>query len=408
MKIRSDIARLACLLIVIMLAACDGLTPATPTSAPTAAALPPTAAPTASPIPPTATPTDTPVPTPEDTPTPSAISYGPNEFPAQINPLTGLPVTDPQLLERRPLSVKVQIFPRGQRPPMGVSQADIVYDYYQNNGMTRFHAVFYSQDAEQVGPIRSARLFDSNVVRMYKSVLAFGGADRRIMSVFLSSEFADRLVVENSFNCPPMCRIDPNGYNFLVTNTSELSKYITTKGVSNDRQDLNGTTFHSTVPEGGSPATQIFVRFSISAYARWDYDAAQARYLRSQDTAESASWDDSVYAPMIDKNNGQQLVTDNIIVLFLPHKLVYRSASGTSEIVNIDMLGSGPAFGIRDGLAYQLTWSRADKTALVQLALPDGSPYPLKPGVTWYEVIGQSSPYQDTGNGIWRFQFSIP
>lgn len=394
-------------LLVFFLSACTGIGVDRPTATPTLPASPPTLTATPTPIPPTVTPS------PSETATPTAtatvpVVYGPENFPASINPLTGLPVNDPALLERRPLSVKVQIFPRGQRPPWGVSLANIVFDYYQNNGMTRFHAIFYGQDANQVGPIRSGRLFDSHVVTMYKSALAFGGADQRILKVFLSSDFADRLVFEGSHNCPPMCRIDPNGFNFLVADTAELSKYITTKGVSNTRQDLDGMSFDTLPPAGGRPGVQVFVRHSISAYNRWDYDPNSARYLRFQDTIEAGDAQGEVFDAMIDKLTGQQVAADNVVILYLPHAFAYKSKSTPNEIVDIQLMGTGWAYAYRDGQMYEARWNRPNKESVLFLTFPDGSLYPYKPGNTWYEVVGQSSQLTDLGNGGWRYVFSFP
>ncbi|MEN6393468.1 MAG: DUF3048 domain-containing protein, partial [Anaerolineaceae bacterium] len=243
----------------------------------------PTGIPTNTPVPPTDTPTSVP---PTITPTVPPQDYGPVNFPAEVNPLTGLIVTDPTRLDRRPLAVKIQIFPRSDRPPMNLSLADIVYDYYQNNGMTRFHAIFYGNDAQQVGPIRSARLLDISLIRMYKSIFAFAGADKRVLNKLYGTEFYDRLVVEGSANCPPMCRLDQNAENFLVADTLEMGKFIVGKGVDNSRQNLDGMTFKTEAPANGQPAVKIFNRYSISAYSRWDYDSASGRYLRFQDTQE--------------------------------------------------------------------------------------------------------------------------
>ena len=71
---------------------------------------------TPSPIPPTETVTATLEPTttgtPEPTSTAQPVIYGPTNFPDGINPLTGLQVADPDLLERRPIAVKINIVPR--------------------------------------------------------------------------------------------------------------------------------------------------------------------------------------------------------------------------------------------------------------------------------------------------------
>ena len=130
----------------------------------------------------TPTPTDTPTPAPTETPTPTATpnypegGLGPSEFPGNVNPLTGLEMENPGMLERRPLLVKVENLPRSHRPQFGLSFSDIVYEYYTEEGTTRMAALFLGQDAETVGPIRSARFFDDQLIRMYKAVFAFGSA----------------------------------------------------------------------------------------------------------------------------------------------------------------------------------------------------------------------------------------
>jgi len=199
-------------------------------------------------------PTSTPIPSPTENQILKKTAENTTE---NINPLTGLPVDDPSLLDRRPIAVKVQIFPRGQRPPWGISLADIVYDYYQNNGITRLTAIFYGNDAEQVGPIRSARLFDADIIKTYKSIFVFGLADWRIYQHLNRSSFADRLVVEKYGICPPLCRIDPEGYNHLVVDTEGLTKYADENGIPNDRQELDGMHFNLTPPVNGESAEHI-------------------------------------------------------------------------------------------------------------------------------------------------------
>ncbi|HUV27389.1 MAG TPA: DUF3048 domain-containing protein, partial [Anaerolineales bacterium] len=121
--------------------------------------------PTATKSPPTATATL--VPTPSATPLFPEEGYGPDNFPNNVNPLTGLFVDNERFLDKRPVAVKINIVPRtSTRPPWGLTDADIVFDYYQNNGYTRFHTIFYGQDAELAGPIRSARFPDHFLIRM--------------------------------------------------------------------------------------------------------------------------------------------------------------------------------------------------------------------------------------------------
>jgi hypothetical protein len=398
------------LLATVLISACTGGAPS-PTAVidtATVTLAPPPATDTLTPLPPTDTPEPSPTATATEIPPTAPVVYGPSNFPPDVNPLTGQIVADITLLERRPLAVKVQMFPRGQRPPWGVSLANIVYDYYQNFGLTRFHAIFYGEDAEIVGPIRSARLLDLQLVNMYKTIFAFGSAEQRTYSKLFGTEFAPRLVVEGKAKCPPMCRLEPNTYNYLVTNTSELETYAEQQGVDNVRQNLDGMSFAAVPPANGQIGQQVFVRHSISAYHNWSYDLASGRYLRSQDTQEANDLQSEAYAPLTDRLNGQQIAADNVVVLIATHKYAFGSQPGPNEVIEIMLSGSGPAYAFRDGQVYQVTWNRPATNSVLFLTLPDGTPYAFKPGNTWFEVIGKSSKITNEPAGTWRYQHAIP
>lgn len=407
------------LICAALLAALSDCAPGGPAPAPAASAtaIPPTPTarptftpePEASPTPePQAGPTLLPTAAAPENPAPAAVVYGPRDFPANVSPLTGLTAADPALLERRPLAVKVQMFPRGQRPPWGISQADLVFDYYQNFGLTRLHAIFYSQDVEQVGPVRSARLLDVELVKMYKTIFAFGSAEQRTYSKLFNQAFADRLVVEGNANCPPLCRVEPDSYNYLLANTAELGRYVAGKGVDNSRQDLRGMSFNSAAPDGGMPVGQLFTRFSISSYNYWNYDSASGRYLRFQDVQEAMDSASEAFEPLVDRANGQQIAADNVVVLIVPHQYVFNTHPGPSEVVEILLSGSGPGIALRNGLAYQVNWNRPSADAVVSLTFPDGTPFPLQPGVTWFEVLGKTSKIDSSVPGILRIIHAIP
>ncbi|HEX6305883.1 MAG TPA: DUF3048 domain-containing protein, partial [Anaerolineales bacterium] len=193
--------------------------------------------------------TETPAATQEE------VAYGP-EFPKNINPLTGLEISDPSLLERRPIAVKVVNYPRYVRPQAGLSLADIVYEYYLERGITRFIALYYGNDAEKVGPIRSGRFFDEHIFTMYEAFFVFGNADKRVIDHFmdLGRSVIDRFVLEQpedtKRSCSPglyvpLCRDrEIVSYNNMFTNTQALSEFMNARGTDNSRQNLNGMIFN--------------------------------------------------------------------------------------------------------------------------------------------------------------------
>ena len=347
---------------------------------------------------PTSTPTPTIIPTLTVTPPYPEEGYGPDNFPEDVDALTGQKIANPANLQRRPMLIKVSNLPRNVRPQWGLSLADIVFEYYAEEGSTRFAAIFYGNDASMVGPIRSGRFIDDDLVRGYKAVFAFGSAYVAEMQRFNASDFANRMVVEEPYT--PLKRYDPNGLDYLVVNTADLNAYATKRGV-NGVQDLNNMFFNLPAPAGGQPGTQLYVHYSAATYNRWDYDPASGKYLRFSDNADVTNVGQAEqYAQLTDRLTNQPVAFDNIVVLYINHKLF------SPGIYDILLSGSGDAYAFRDGQAYKVQWQRNDKD-VVSLTAPDSSPFPFKPGTTCFEVIGLSSTVTQTGQS-WRFTHQMP
>jgi hypothetical protein len=359
---------------------------------------------------PTATATLLPDPTATLTPTLTAVplvyEYGPDGFPADINPLTGLPVVSQANMERRPIVIKVTNFPRSVRPQWGLSLADHVYEYYIADAMSRFVGVFYGYDASRVGPIRSARLFDAHVTRMYHGVFIFGWADDAVLKFLFAPDLKSYMVVERPTNCPPLCRIGPEAaYNTLFADTMQMADYLTKRRTNNDPQNLNGLRFKLETPPSGNPGENIAIQYSFVSFHRWEYDAQQGRYLRYQETGDQ-SGEEEQYAPLMDSLTETQLSASNVVVLLIQHQYFKKSAS--TEIVDQPFLGQGVGYAFRDGKIFPLAWKREASDHLPELLLPDGSMYSLKPGNTWFELLGVTSKYEQLEDGTWNFEFSIP
>jgi hypothetical protein len=377
----------------LILAACGSATPVAPTATATAtdtATVPPT--PTE-----TSTPTETPTPLPSPTPAYPVEGYGPSNFPSNVDPLTGLKVADPTLLDRRPMLIKVANIPRNNRPQWGLSLADLVFEYYTEEGATRFAPIFLGNNADTVGPIRSGRFIDNQLVEGYKAIFVFGSAYVSEWNRFVNSDYANRLVIEGITT--PLTRYEPNGADFLVANTSTLSAWATTHGVDG-RQNLDGMSFNLTAPSGGLPVTQVFVRYSGVVYNRWDFDPATGKYLRFADAADDFNNNDPQYKQLTDRLTSQPIAFDNLVVLYASYELY------SPGIYDIQLNGTGDGYAFRDGQANQVIWQR-NSTDVVSLTNPDGTPFSFKPGTTWFEVMGVNSTLQQAPQ-IWRFTHYMP
>lgn len=324
-----------------------------------------------------------------------------------LNPLTGLVVADPSKLDRSPVAVKISNYPRSVRPQWGLSLADIVYEYYINNDLTRFYAIFYGQDAPLAGPIRSGRIFDIYLTDIYKDVLVFASADAVVLDRMYESQPNWRLVgLLDGPACPPnpVCRY---GDNSLVADTAAVSAYAARLGGAEGRPNLKGMTFNIETPVGGQPVAHIFNYYSYSAYSYWDYNAETGRYLRYQDTQENLGSRPEDYHPLTDRLNNEQVAADNVVVLYIPHfHVAYTPATSTEpagEIVDMEFEGDGLAYAFRDGQAYELVWLREEGEPLY-LVDAAGQPYDFKPGSTWFQVYNDDSNLT-AGNDSWRFEF---
>ncbi len=358
---------------------------------------------------PTATVTNTPIPTA----TPDFLEgypqegYGPYNFPIAVNPLTGWQIALPDLLNRRPISVKVSNYPRGIRPQWGLSLADHVFEYYHEGGLTRFNAIFYGNNVAQIGPIRSARFSDKDIVEMYKAFFAYASGDVRVRERLSYSNFTDRMATITDYPCPPttdfpLCRINQDTWNHLVTRSEELYQHFEKKGVSNERQNLDGLYFNLTPPVGGTSANTILVRYSFGSYHQWVYDPASGRYFRNQDTLDVEPGAE-VFEPTIDQLNNQPISASNVVVLLAQHEYFQVKP----EMIDIPFNGYGKAYLFRDGQAYKINWGRVVDSDVLILADDLGNRFPLKPGNTWFVVVGATSQAL-TESPDWRFQFYIP
>ncbi len=126
------------LILISLLYACNTATPTSIQPGTTAATSSTIAAATFSPTQPLL-----PSPTPQSLPTPAV--YGPDEFPAGINPLTGQALSDPSQLTYPALLLSISHFPPAARPQAGFSFTPFVYEYYITEGSTRHVGVFYGE-----------------------------------------------------------------------------------------------------------------------------------------------------------------------------------------------------------------------------------------------------------------------
>lgn len=355
---------------------------------------------TARPVSPTATqPSPTPItPFPTTAPQFYAVQDG--------DPLTGTYPAADELLDRRPVAVKITNFPRSVRAyQSGLSRADVAFEYYIEDGLTRFIAVFYGQDAERAGPVRSGRYFDEHIMRMYHSSLVFANADERVEKYLYESDLHSLLFIPRDDYCPPLCR-DTNikGYNNVFVNTAGVGPKLS----DNSRQDLRLTNFGPLLrPENYPAIYKISNHYSIYSYNYWEYDPGLQLYRRYSDAGEASAFTvDEIYQPHIDHLTGEQLTTQNVVELIVPHNF-NNEYDRADQVFNITLTGNGPAYIFREGRMILGAWLRDRLDQPILLIDDQGHPIALQPGVTFYQVINPASTIS-TGDEEIDFNFYTP
>jgi len=334
---------------------------------------------------------------PQMTPTPLG-PFGPTGFPADVNPLTGLVVNDPSVLDRRPLLVKVSNESPTVRPQSGLSFADHVWEYQMEGfAQTRYTAVFYSQTPEMVGSVRSARLIDvEHLVYMYGGILALSGASSnladppgstpRVRELLLAAPYRERVVSEQLGHSDPWLVRIPDipregvaRYHSLFAMPEAIWQRADDMGF-NQRPVLDGMLFDTAVPAGGTATTEMNIDYPGSGPKHtWRYDAGSGKWL---------SWTDD--APDSDYLTGEQLAFDNVVIIYATHYeadfLEQEGELGELKSVGINLLGDGQAVLMRDGQRYDVTWRREEANSLMQFFDQNGNLIAFKPGTTWFNT----------------------
>jgi hypothetical protein len=357
---------------VLLLAGCGAEAPAA-TATPTKTPLPAGEPIIATPVPVAQAAIDTPIPPTAETP-PTATPQ-----PANIAPFTGKVVADPAVLRKRPILICVNNDAIGRSAHYGLDKADLVYEYIVDGfTMTRMTALYQSQSADRIGPVRSARMPNIWMTQMYDGVLACSGGSDEI-----------RYLLKNEVGFPylDMDVDDPtnNVYFFTIGTSWETRVQLSTNGVRRWLQTVGqdkvwnrpGFTYsENPATFDAGQASVIQIPYPGGSSVEWRYDAQRNQYVRFQGGQVH-----------IDNATGAQIVTDNVIVLFANHTLtnIVEDSLGTKG-VNIDLYGFGDLRIFRDGRVYEGTW-RANDESVPRWLGPGEQSVPLKPGQSWIQVV---------------------
>jgi hypothetical protein len=328
------------------------------------------------------------------TPEPTPEAYGPDDLPKGVNPLTGLPASNPEDLQYPPAMLSITNWPITARPQAGLDYSSLVYEIYIGDGESRFLTIFYGDyppeeaQAEEgdstviedthVGPLRSARLPYGSLRKLYNGFLVMASGFRGVLNNLDS--------YNNFFG------LDSSNINSAMVDVRALKTIASAYDQKITPGMLNSNAFDSVPPAGGKPASDFWFIYNALDQIHWEYDTSEQAYYRYQDQA-----DGQTFVQATDRLNGNALTFENVVLLFASH----RYCTPYAFDIDLSYVKRAPALLFRDGQAYPIYWTTSNtqyelttgKLRPIRFVDANGDPFPMKPGQTWIHVVPTGTPY---------------
>jgi len=255
------------------------------------------------------------------------------------------------------------------QPHAGLKDADLVYIEEVEYGLTRIAAVFSSSLPRVVGPVRSARISDIDLLAQFgKPAFAYSGSQHKLRPLLakasiydVSGDMGPSGYFRDGARRPP--------YNFMGVPKSLLARAPHASAA----QDV-GFAFSVPVPEGGKAVKQAVVPYPASqAMFVWNGKAHAFDVYLNKRPARSAG-------------GGTQHATTAVI------QFVKQSDSGFHDKYGgrtplLQTVGTGTAWVLRDGRAWLCTWSRPSATGGTTFTTADGQQMLFAPGQVWVALV---------------------
>jgi hypothetical protein len=313
---------------------------------------------------------------------PTAAPTTPTTVPVPTWPLTGLPASDPALLTRPALVVKIDnAEPKtgiGGRPQTGLNQADVVYEEVVEGSVTRFAAVFHSTDSDPVGPVRSARTTDIAIFTpLHRPLFAWSGANADFLPLIRGAPIID--VGYDAASGAFHRTSDRHAPYNLYSSTPALFALAPADAVA--PPPLFTYRAAGAPPVGGTPVSHVHIVYGDgpgSAPVDYVWDANVGGWARSQRGS-----------PHVD-SAGVQIAPPNVVIQFTPYAQVGCCVSGY-PVLEAQLVGEGEAWVLTGGQLIQGRWSKPSADAVTSYVDGAGTPIGLTPGRTWVSLAPPGS-----------------
>ena len=295
-------------------------------------------------------------------PAPQAVVGG--QTVAQFWPLTGLKVSSNKTAELdHPVLVAKMDNTESSQPQVGLSKADLVVEELVEGGLTRLAAFYYSEIPGNVGPIRSMRASDIDVVSPVHAPMVTSGAAPKTISRIQAAhipfygEGAKGMYRSSDRHSP---------YNLLV-HLNTVADTAKTKKPATPPDYLTWGT-DKDLPKGVK-ATSITAQFSGGHGTQWQF--TNGTYHNTNSNAPA----------------GDQFPATNVLVLRVREgDAGYLDPAG-NHVPETLLTGKGAAMLFHNGKMVKATWHKGKvATSPITLTTKKGN-LKVPAGHTWIELV---------------------
>lgn len=266
------------------------------------------------------------------------------------------------------LVVKIDDTPAAH-PQAGLEDADVVYIEQVEGGLTRLAAVFSSEIPDVVGPVRSARISDIELLEQFGRVaFAYSGAQSKLLPVIAEANLenlgAQRQGRDIYANDP--ARFAPTA---MMLQAKKLMGKVAEQGRSIAISKNIGWRFGD-APDTGTTISSVQVFWPASSY-EVTWSQSEKRWLLSQQGLPDLA------------ASGLQLGPTTFVIQFVaitPSEYYDKVGQVTPFSATV---GSGKGFILRDGLAIAALWNRPTAEVGTSWTLPTGEEILFASGQIW-------------------------
>ena len=267
---------------------------------------------------------------------------------------------------RAAVAAKIDNAP-GALPQAGINRADVVFELLVEGGISRFLALFHSESAALLGPVRSARTSDLNLLTLLnRPLFAWSGGNDAVRSAIQRSPAIDVGAESTNAYSRSSSRIAPHN---LMTSTAALQSAGAGRGAGIPPALFTYREAGAHRPLDAFSATGVQVAVGSTTSMFW-WDATTQRWHREQDGEAHLD------------SEGDQVAPSNVVVL----ETEYVPSFADARSPEAQTVGGGRAWVLTNGIAVAGSWERASASSAYRLRGPSGQLLDLVAGRTWVEL----------------------